>query len=80
MRGLCRIAHGIIEREAIMAGDEIHAVDRLLAAALVKIGAAAEPRGERARHPGVATPEATYVVAEAAVPFGPALSWKAAPW
>lgn len=61
-----------------MAGDEVDAVDGLLAAALIEIGAAAKTRGKRSRHPEIATPETADVIPELAVPFSPALPRKAA--
>src|SRR5271166_6577688 len=55
-----------------MTGDEIQRVAGQAVVPFIKIGAAAQPRGKKADHAGVAAPELSYVVAIAAVPFAPA--------
>ncbi|MCU0945761.1 MAG: hypothetical protein MUF65_10375, partial [Rubritepida sp.] len=62
-------AHEVGQGEAVMRGDEVHAV---AGPAGQRVGRAGEARGERAGHARVATPEAPDVVAEAVVPGGPA--------
>ena len=62
----------VVEREAVVAGDEVDRVER--PSALVEVVAAAEPRGQGRGHARVAAPEAPDVVAVPAIPVRPAPS------
>jgi len=61
----------VVEREAVVAGDEAHARRRRAALCLVQVGAAADARRGRADEAGVTAHEPAHVVAEPAVPFRP---------
>ncbi len=67
----------VVQREAVVAGDEVDALLGLAALVLVHVRAADQPAGERADRPVVALEEAAHVVAEPAVPFLPALAGEA---
>ena len=60
-----------MQREAVVAGDEIDAGVRPAAAPFVEIAGAAKPRGELGDHAAVAFPELADRVAVLAVPFRP---------
>src|SRR5579883_678950 len=68
----------IVESEAVVTSHEIDAVDRQLTAGLVQVGTARQPRSDGSDHTGIAFEEAPDVIAEAAVPLGPAVSGKMA--
>src|SRR6185437_5445341 len=70
-------AHEVIEREAIVAGEEIDAALGALAGLRIDVGAAADAAGECAEHGLIATPEAAHVIPVAAIPFRPAPFGKA---
>ena len=55
-----------------MAGDEVDRVARAAALALVEVGTAGDARGQGRHRAGLAAQEGAHVVAEAAVPLGPA--------
>ena len=61
----------VVQREAVVAGDEIDAGVRPAAAPFIEIAGAAEARGEFGDHAAVALPEPADRVAVAAVPFRP---------
>ena len=54
---LAVVAHQVVEREAVVGGDEVDAVDRQLAVRLVEVGAAGDPGGDRADQAHVALPK-----------------------
>src|SRR5690606_6060266 len=65
------VADEVLQRETVMAGDEVDAGVRFPAAALVEVAAAAEAGGELADDPAFALPEAADGVTILAVPLGP---------
>ena len=65
------VGNEVIEREAVVRGDEIDARVRLLAAVLIEIGAAGQAVGEFADEALVTLPIAADGVAVFAVPLGP---------
>src|SRR5262245_105159 len=70
---LALVAHQVVEREAVVGGDEIDTVIRPAAARLVKIAGACESRGHGAGHAVIAAPETADVVAVMSIPLGPPL-------
>src|SRR5947208_2533 len=62
----------IPQREAVVAGDKVERVIGHSPRMFVKVGAAADASSESASHAEIAAPEAADVVAESAIPFGPA--------
>ena len=66
------VAHGVAQREAVVAGDVVDRGPGPAAAVLEEVGRAREPRGEVRALAFVAAPEAAHAVAEAVVPFGEA--------
>ena len=66
---LALVRDEIDEREPVMGGEEADASRCVAAAAAKDVGRAGKTRRERARHPGIAAPEAAYVVAVAVIPF-----------
>ncbi len=69
---LAVVAHQVLQREAVVASDEIDARERLPAAVGVEVARAGEPRGEFGNGAAVALPEAADAIAVFAVPLGPA--------
>ena len=69
---LLLVAHQILEREAVMSGDEVDARRRRTPRGLVKIRAAREARGNLAVQAHIALPELAHRVAVLAVPLHPA--------
>ena len=65
-----RVADQVVQGEAVVAGDEVDAVRRAPAVALVQVGAPRQP-GSQGGGGAVAAPEAAHVVAEAVVEFRP---------
>ena len=72
------VRHEVVEREPVVAGDEVDARERRPARPLVEVGAAADTRGESADEAGIAAHESADVVAEASVPLRPAPSGEGA--
>ena len=68
------IAHEVVEREAVVAGHEVDAVQRLFACPLIDVGAARDAARKDSYHARIATPEKADVVAEFSVPFRPAVA------
>ena len=66
------VAHEVVEREAVVAGDEVDAVDGQAAVGAVEVAAARDPGRDLAEQAAVAAHEAAHRVAVAAVPLGPA--------
>ena len=64
----------VVEREAVVAGHEIQAGLRVRVLVPVQVRAAEEPLHQRLHHPGIAPQERADVVAEAAIPFHPAVA------
>jgi hypothetical protein len=62
----------VVEREPVVARDEVDAGERRSSGPLIQVGAARNARGDCADEPGVAAHEPADVVAEAAVPLRPA--------
>ncbi len=69
---LAVVADQVVEREAIVAGDEIDRVVGVPRGVAVEVEAAADPLGQRRWPRRVAADEAADIVAEVAVQFGPA--------
>ena len=69
---LLPIAHEILQREAVVTGDEIDARVGAFAGLGVDVGAAADALGEHTKQPIVAAPEPSHVVAVLTVPLRPA--------
>src|SRR5690606_17550271 len=67
----------IVQGEAIVAGDEIHALLRLALLVPVDLRTAEEPVRDAAHRPPFAPEKIAYVVAEAAVPLFPGISREA---
>jgi len=63
------VRHEVVQREPVVAGDEVDARERGPVRPLVEVGAAGDARRDRAYEAGVAAHEAPDVVAEAAVPL-----------
>src|SRR4030095_12973888 len=68
----------VVQREAVMAGDEIEAVLDFALLVGVDVGAAEQPGRDMRHHPVLTLQETAYVVAEAAVPFLPRVAGKGA--
>src|SRR2546422_27482 len=66
------VADNIVEGEAIVAGDEIDAVDRKAPGVLVNVGASGDAGCHQAHHAPVAADESPRAVAVHAVPLRPA--------
>ncbi len=62
----------VVEREPVVACDEVDAGKRRPSRPRVQVGAAGDSRGDRADQTGVAAHEPPHVVAEATVPLRPA--------
>ena len=75
---LAVVGDQIVEREAVVAGDEVDAVLRLALLVAVDVGAAEQPRGHARHRAVVALQKAPHVVAEPAVPFLPGVADEAA--
>ena len=69
---LAVVADQVLQREAVVAGDEVDAGVRLAPAGLVQVARAGEAAGELADHAAVALPVGAHGVAVAVVPLGPA--------
>ena len=65
------VGHQVVEREAVVAGDEVDAGVRPAAAPFVQVAGAADARGELRGHAAVALPEPAHAVAVLAVPLRP---------
>ena len=68
------VGDDVVEREAVVAGDVVDALERPVGIAGVvgeEVVAAVEPEHERPDHPGIAADEPADVVAEPAVPLVP---------
>ena len=61
----------VVQREPVVARDEVHGVPGQPPVGLVQVGAATNSVGEEADEPGVPAPEAANVVAVFAVPLAP---------
>ena len=66
------VADEVVEREAVVGGDEVDAGVRLASGAGIEVGRAAEPIGELGRLAADPLPEAAHAVAVLAVPLRPA--------
>src|SRR5262249_44502202 len=66
------VAHQVVQREAVVTGDEVDAIDGQMAAGLVDVGAATQAGRDGTDHAPVAFHETADVIAIPAVPFGPA--------
>ena len=71
---LAVVRHQVLEREAVVAGDEVDALRRLARARAVQVGAAEQAVGQPRDGAVVAAHEGTHVVAEVAVPLLPAVA------
>ena len=70
------ITDQVPEGEAVMAGDEVDAVDRQAVVGLIEVAAARDAAGHLADEAAVAPDEAPHAVAIAAVPLHPAVTGK----
>src|SRR5690606_2193631 len=66
------IADEVVEREAVMRGDDVDAGIRMTSAGFIKVAAPRDPGRELGNRSSVVLPEPPDAVAIAAVPFGPA--------
>src|SRR4051812_18846913 len=65
------VRNEVRQREAVVAGDEIHARVRPASAPFIKVARTTDPRGEFRGHAAIALPESADCVAILAVPLGP---------
>ncbi len=65
------VRHEVVEREAVVRGDEVDRRDGLAPAVLVEVGRAREPARELGQRRGLAAPEVAHRVAVAPVPLRP---------
>src|ERR1700722_9607015 len=70
------VGNEVVEGKAVMAGNEVDAVDRQMAAALIDVGAPGDARCYRAHKSGIAFHKAPNIIAVPPVPFRPAITRK----
>ena len=68
------VGHQVVQREAVMAGDEVDALLRLPLLVSEHVGAAGQPIGQRGHGAVVALEERPDIVTKPAVPFLPAVT------
>jgi hypothetical protein len=65
------VRHEVVEREAVVGGDEVDRGDRAAAVVLVEVARAGQPGRELGDRRVLAAPEVAHAVAVLAVPLGP---------
>src|ERR1700719_4081971 len=70
------VGNEVVEGKAVMAGNEVDAVDRQMAAPLIDVGAPGDARRYRAHKSGIAFHKAPNIIAVPPVPLGPAITRK----